>query len=697
MIIGVCQVLLDLVVEVDGDAGIYERYNVEQNTQCLAEERHRPFITDLLARAEAGEVKSSPGGVIANSLRGGAWWLKQQKAQGGKAAPLPSMNMIGMVGRDSAAARLRRELTAAGVTPLFDDPDPPGSREEKADSNNSVAGNDPTSSTGVCCCLLAGKERTMITELGIGRSLHLHGRMAPQFPGWADRIEALKASADVAGLPFAVLVSGFYAQADPDGTAAICSWCSDLQRLSPTSSSGQAVRPILAVTVGANWCTRLPAVQAAARVADFTFANEGEVMELAAALCEASGSPVAVDFDAAMAVIARWKERGWMIGTRGGKSVGCFLAAAEPGKPLSIAVPHMPREEFVDDVGAGDAFMGGFMAATWQRLAVLALSGSSTTDGASNGPDSGKRRREEDTLVDQLEVADIEEKLRMPAAADRLNGKPLLGVGSGPALEAALGEGIYGKVRIANDQDSPWKETRTAGGSVYYYHVVTRQTSWIKPPPEFSVPQPAAVGGRQNRPATTPGAQAQAAIKAAQDTIAAQRGGDDGDRDGSSTSGPIGANLFVYHIPNSWDDSILVQHFEHFGKIISCRVQKDDQGRPRGFGFVSYDAASGAQAAIAGMHGFPVEGKWLKVQLKKGDEQEMAKANQSMGGPSLPGLMDLSSQVMPPPPPPSAPSAPSSIGDRLRQALAGRAPVPPPPAPVGGCFGGKGGGKPGPY
>merc|ERR1719408_328873 len=104
-------------------------------------------------------------------------------------------------------------------------------------------------------------------------------------------------------------------------------------------------------------------------------------------------------------------------------------------------------------------------------------------------------------------------------------------------------------------------------------------------------------------------------------------------------AGPVGANLFIYHIPNSWNDSILRQHFEHFGKIVSCRTQKDSEGRPRGFGFVSFDAPSAAQAAIAGMHGFPVEGKWLKVQLKKGDEQAMT--------PGMPGV---------PPPPPGLPS-----------------------------------------
>lgn len=258
-------------------------------------------------------------------------------------------------------------------------------------------------------------------------------------------------------------------------------------------------------------------------------------------------------------------------------------------------------------------------------------------------------------------------------ARERLDGKPLLGMPAGTTLEAALGEGLYGKVRGSSDQDSPWKEARTTTGQVYYYHHVTRQTTWIKPPMDMLV-----APGRSAiiRASVNPVGQAQAAIQAAQALVAASHGGGSGgDSTGSTASGPVGANLFVYHIPNSWDDGILRQHFEHFGNILSCRIQKDDNGRPRGFGFVSYDAPTGAQAAIAGMHGFPVEGKWLKVQLKKGDEQQMDKG--SIGGPSLPGFIDegqMKSMSMPPPPPPMA-----------RQS--GGAPPPPPPPPQ----------RPGPY
>eukprot|EP00931_Biecheleriopsis_adriatica_P050332 TRINITY_DN29133_c0_g1_i1.p1 TRINITY_DN29133_c0_g1~~TRINITY_DN29133_c0_g1_i1.p1 ORF type:complete len:441 (-),score=117.15 TRINITY_DN29133_c0_g1_i1:26-1297(-) len=398
MIIGVDQTLLDIVAEVDDDPGIFERFKVQQNTQCLAEERHVPLIKDMLAKAESGEAKTTPGGVIANSLRGGSWWLKRQNG------PRARMLMLGLVGLDTAAQRLRQELTAAGVEPALDDPptQPDSSSEKQTSSGASFS-----ESTGVCCCLLAHKERTMITELGISKTLHLSGKLAPTFLGWNQRMEKLKASASSAAQPWAVVTSGFYIQADAEGTAAMQSWCSRPQ----ATSAGGKIFPVFAMTVGAEWCTGLPSVQAAARSADFVFANEAEVMQLASSICKATDQQAvaAGDYEGAMRVIARWKERGWMIGTRGSKSVGCILSAADPKALLSVPVPAAPKDEFVDDVGAGDAFMGGFLVAIWQSLAALcpaAAEGSADAEQAEGT--SRKRKREDVPLVEQLTESDVE-------------------------------------------------------------------------------------------------------------------------------------------------------------------------------------------------------------------------------------------------------------------------------------------------
>jgi RNA recognition motif-containing protein len=62
----------------------------------------------------------------------------------------------------------------------------------------------------------------------------------------------------------------------------------------------------------------------------------------------------------------------------------------------------------------------------------------------------------------------------------------------------------------------------------------------------------------------------------------------------------------------------LFNYFATFGNVISARIMVEKEtGRSRGFGFVSYDNAPSADAAIKGMNGFQVGRKRLKVQHKK--------------------------------------------------------------------------------
>ena len=86
-------------------------------------------------------------------------------------------------------------------------------------------------------------------------------------------------------------------------------------------------------------------------------------------------------------------------------------------------------------------------------------------------------------------------------------------------------------------------------------------------------------------------------------------------------SGPTGCNVFVFHIPADWTEFHLRQYFANYGFLISATVIRDKITLvSKGYGFVSYDNPYSAQSAVLHMNGFMVNGKRLKVQPKRGED-----------------------------------------------------------------------------
>ena len=87
--------------------------------------------------------------------------------------------------------------------------------------------------------------------------------------------------------------------------------------------------------------------------------------------------------------------------------------------------------------------------------------------------------------------------------------------------------------------------------------------------------------------------------------------------------------LFVGGLSWSTDDDGLRQAFERFGSLLDAKVITDrETGRSRGFGFVTFDDADDAKAAIAEMDGTSLQGRQIKVNLA----EEKPRSNGNRGG-----------------------------------------------------------------
>ncbi|CAG9477660.1 CUGBP Elav-like family member 1, putative [Plasmodium vivax] len=141
-------------------------------------------------------------------------------------------------------------------------------------------------------------------------------------------------------------------------------------------------------------------------------------------------------------------------------------------------------------------------------------------------------------------------------------------------------------------QVGAWKEYYSGEGRPYYYNEQTNTTQW-EMPKEFETLFMGSTPNMHNL---------------------------------SDSSGPPGANLFIFHVPNEWHQTDLIQAFSPFGELLSARIATEKStGRNRGFAFVSYESIESAAAAISQMNGFMALNKKLKVTVKKGEEEEMKK------------------------------------------------------------------------
>jgi adenosine kinase len=297
-ILGLCNPLLDISAEVP--TSFLEKYDVSLNNAILAEEKHMGIYTDLV---KDFPVQYIAGGSAQNTMRVAQWMISSPGATA----------YMGAVGADAYGETLEKCATADGVLVHYQ-------------KNAEVP-------TGTCAVLIGGGERSLVANLAAANT----------FSSAHMETDAAKAIVDRAQIYY---ISGFFLTVS-------------LESILTVANKAVANSKVFSMNLSAPFVCEFFGDRLAACMpfCDFVFGNESE----AAAYGKTKGFGEGIR-EIALATAAQPKA----TGTR--PRVVVFTQGCEPtliacnGVITEYAVDPLSKELLVDTNGAGDAFVGGFLA-----------------------------------------------------------------------------------------------------------------------------------------------------------------------------------------------------------------------------------------------------------------------------------------------------------------------------------------------
>jgi len=303
VILGMGNPLLDISAEVGMD--VVEKYGLKMGDAILAEDKHQPLFPEL---AKLPNVQFIPGGATQNTIRVAAWMLQQPK----------STAYMGCVGKDDFADKMRAACEKDGVQASY-------MVDEKTP-------------TGTCATLINASERSLCTNLNAANNYKDSHLQQPE---------------NLAILSAAKIVysAGFFATVSPDSMRIAAKKCLE------TGSS-------YCLNLSAPFLMQVPPFKAVLTeiipFTDYLFCNETEAQTWA----ETEGWETAdISFIATrlslIPSVEGKKTKRTVVITQGKDPT----IVAQNGFTKEYSITPLPKEKLVDTNGAGDAYVGGFLAA----------------------------------------------------------------------------------------------------------------------------------------------------------------------------------------------------------------------------------------------------------------------------------------------------------------------------------------------
>lgn len=277
---------------------LLDRYKLKLNNATLAEPKDLPLFDELVAKYK---VEYIAGGATLNSIRVAQWMLQEPGATG----------YIGCIGSDKFGQTLRECAAKDGVALHVQE--------------------DKKTPTGTCAVLIKDRERCLVANLAA----------ANEYKKTHFDTAAVQAVVDRAQLVYS---AGFFLTVSPDTVHALGAACSEKNKL-------------FAVNLSAPFITQVFAEPLAKALfyADFVFGNESEAQAFGAKDSVSDVKDVALR----IAALPKANQRPRVVIITQGKDA---TIVAQGSQVVEYTVPPLKQEDIVDCNGAGDAFVGGYLA-----------------------------------------------------------------------------------------------------------------------------------------------------------------------------------------------------------------------------------------------------------------------------------------------------------------------------------------------
>jgi len=309
-ILGMGNPLLDISAEVD--KALLDKYELLPGNAILAEEKHQPLFGEMVQQPN---VQYIAGGATQNSIRVAQWMLQTPG----------STAYMGCIGKDANGDKLKQACETDGVKASY-----------------MV---DESTPTGVCATLITGIERSLCTNLNAANNYKASHCQQPE--NWK--------LVEEAGIVYS---AGFFVTVSPEAIKL---------------ASEQKVKDgkIYCMNLSAPFLMQVPPFKKVfvetMPYVDFLFGNETE----AATWAETEGWETNdVEFIATrLSLIPSAKSRKRTVVI----TQGCDpTVVAINGVITKYPVIVLPKEKLVDTNGAGDSYVGGFLAALSKGLDMAA-------------------------------------------------------------------------------------------------------------------------------------------------------------------------------------------------------------------------------------------------------------------------------------------------------------------------------------